>query len=206
MAFYFIIFLTGIALLVGLAIWLSKIFKYYRQKRIKIAVINSVMFGLLSLVVCWQLRIFPISSNWDFRNKTKELTGKQFWAWNNYRYDEVGIRGEGFTFEIYNLNEQIAKYFTRPPRDFFTDFPSNKFETTKWKETPILDTVLINFVTPVYGNWSRNLQKKIEEQQSIVRLVAKEGGSFYAFRKSHGTDLYLISPKRKIIIYINHNM
>ncbi len=147
-----------------------------------------------------------MSADWDFRNKTKDLTGKQFWSWNDYRYDEMGVRGEGFTFEIYKLNDETAKYFINPDKDFFEQFPSDKFETTKWKETPILDTLLLDFVTPLYGTWSQSLQKKITEKQMIVRQVAKDGGSYYAVRESHGTDLYLISPKRKIIIYINHNM
>lgn len=147
-----------------------------------------------------------MSADLDFRNQTKVLTGKQFWCWNDYRYNEFGIRGEGFTFEIYKLNDEMAKYFTNPDRAFFEHFPSEKLEATKWKETPILDTELVNYVTPIYGNWSHSLRKEIEEKQKIVRLIAKEKGSYYAIRRSHGTDLYLISPKRKIIIYIYHNM
>lgn len=206
MEFYLLILLLLIAVIAGLVFWLVKIFKFYRQKRTKIAVINSVILGLLILTVCWELRIIPLSADWDFRNKTQELTGRQFWSWNDYRYDEIGIRGEGFTFEIYQLNDQIANYFTAPDKVFFEQFPSEKFETTKWKETPILDTELVNFVTPIYGNWSQSLQKEISERQKIVRQIAEDKGSYYAVRQSNGTDLYLISPRRKIIIYINHNM
>jgi hypothetical protein len=140
------------------------------------------------------------------RNKTKELTGKQFGSWNEYRYDEVGIRREGFTFEIYKLDDEVANYFAHPDKEFFEDFPSKIFETRKWKETPFVDTQLISFVTPIYGNRSQSLQKEILEKQLIVKQVAKDKGSYYAVRQSHGTDLYLISPKRKILIYINHNM
>lgn len=206
MELYLIILLFLIAVIVGLVFWLVNIFKLYRQKRTKVAVVNSVVFGLMILFVCWELRFIPLSADWDFRNKTKDLTGKQFWAWNDYRYDEIGIRGEGFTFEIYLLNDEMVEYFTKPDKDFFERFPVDKFETNKWRETPILDTELIKFVTPTYGNWSKSLQKEVEEKQFIVRQVANENGSYYAVRKSHGTDLYLISPKRKIIIYINHNM
>lgn len=206
MEFYLIILLVLIAIIVGLIFWLVKIIKFYRQKRTKIAVANSVIFGLLILITCWELRLIPLSADWDFRNKTKDLTGKQFWAWNDYRYDEIGIRGEGFTFEIYKLNDEMVKYFAKPDKDFFERFPVDNFETTKWRHTPVLDTGLIDFVTPTYGNWSKSLQKEIEEKQIIVRQVANENGSYYAVRKSHGTDLYLISPRRKIIIYINHNM
>jgi hypothetical protein len=100
----------------------------------------------------------------------------------------------------------MTKYFANPNKEFYQSFPSEKFETTKWRETPILDTEFVNYVTPIYGNWSRSLQKEIEEKQRIVKEVVKDKGSYYAVRQSHGTDLYLISPKRKIIIYINHNM
>jgi len=206
MEIYLILFLLLIAVIVGLVFWLVKIFKFYRQKRTKIATINSVIFGLLILVISWELRIIPLSADWDFRNMTEDLTGKQFWSWNDYRYEEIGVRGEGFTFEIYKLNDDIAKYFTNPDKDFFENFPIKKFETTKWKETPILDTEFIDYITPIYGNWSKSLQKEIGEKQLIVRQVASDKGSYYAIRQSHGTDLYLISPKRKIIIYINHNM
>lgn len=206
MEFYLLIFVLLVIIIIVLVFWLFKIFKFYSQKRTKIAIINSIIFGLLTLVICWELRIIPLSANWDFRNKTKELTGKQFWSWNDYRYNEIGIRGEGFTFEIYKLNDETAKYFIDPDKDFLERFPSEKFETTKWKETPILDTALLDFITPLYGNWSQSLQKEIKDKQMIVRQVAKDKGSYYAVRQSHGTDLYLISPKRKIIIYINHNM
>jgi hypothetical protein len=206
MGFYLFILLLFLLIIVGLLFWLIKIYKFYRQKRTKTAAVNSIIFGLLVLIICWELRIIPLSENWDFSNKTKELTGKQFWSWNDYRYEDVGIRGEGFTFEIYKLNDEVANYFANPDKEFFEGFPSKTFETTKWKETPIIDTQLVNFVTPVYGNWSKSLQKEILEKQLIVKQIAKEKGSFYAFRQAGGTDLYLISPKRKVLIYINHNM
>lgn len=206
MDFYFLLFLLLILTLFGVIFWLFKIVKLYRQKKTKRATTNSIIFGLLTLLVLWELRIIPLSADLDFRNQTIDLTGKQFWCWNDYRYNEFGVRGEGFTFEIYNLNDEMARYFANPDKDFFEHFPREQFGTTKWKETPILDTVLVNFVTPIYGNWSQNLQKEIKEKQMIVRQVAKDKGSYYAVRQSHGTDLYLISPKRKIIICINHNM
>ena len=165
-----------------------------------------MILAFLTLFVLWELRIIPLSVDLDFRNQTKELTGKQFWCWNDYRYEEGGVRGEGFTFEIYKLNDEMVKYFEHPDKDFFERFPSQKFEATKWKETPILDTNLVNYITPIYGNWSRSLQKEIKEKQKIVKQISREKGSYYAVRRSHGTDLYLISPKMGIIVYINHNM
>ena len=195
-----------ILVLIVIIIWTTWIVKLYRQKKAAKATYNLITLGLLTLIICWELRLIPLAADLDFRNKTEELTGRKFWCWNDYRYDEIGIRGEGFTFEIYTLNDEMATYFTNPDKDFFESFPTNKFETTKWKETPILDTELVNFVTPNYLNWSQSLQKEIQEKQRIVRQVAKEKGSYYAIRQTHGTDLYLISPRSKIIIYINHNV
>lgn len=206
MEFYLIILLLLILVLVGLIFWIVKIIKFYREKRAKEWKINAAILGLLVLFVCWELRIIPLASDLDFRNQTEDLTGKKIWCWNEYRYEEIGIRGEGFTFEIYVLNDKMSKYFTNPDKEFLQSFLSEKFKTSKWRETPILDTELVNYVTPIYGNWSQDLQKEIEDKQRIVKEVAKDKGSYYAVRQSNGTDLYLISPKRKIIIYINHNM
>lgn len=206
MEIYLILFLLLILAFFGVIFWITKIAKFYRQNRTRLATINAIILGLLTLFVLWELRIIPLSADLDFRNQTKELTGKQFWCWNDYRYEEGGVRGEGFTFEIYKLNNEMVKYFEHPDEDFFERFPTEKFETTKWKETPILDTELVNYVTPIYGNWSRSLQKEIEEKQRIVRQISREKGSYYTIGRSHGTYLYLISPKLKIIVYINHNM
>jgi len=37
-------------------------------------------------------------------------------------------------------------------------------------------------------------------------LLAISEGSYYAFRHSFSTDFYLISPREKIMVLINHNM
>jgi hypothetical protein len=204
--FIIIILLLFISILIGLTFWTIKIIKLFTQKRTKLATINSIVFGLLVFLTLWELRIIPLSKNLDFRNQTKELTGKQFWCWNYYRYEEGGIRGEGYTLDIYKLNNEMALYFNKPDKDFFNSFPNKKFETSNWEKTPILDTGIVNYVTPTDANWSESLEKEIKEKQKIVKDIAKEKGSYFAIRKNNGTDLYLISPKRKMIIYINHNM
>jgi uncharacterized membrane protein YcgQ (UPF0703/DUF1980 family) len=203
---YLLLLLLFLLVLAGLIFWIIKTIKLFRLKRTKPAVINTLILVLIVLFTCWELRIIPLSADLDFKNQTKDLTGREFWSWNEYRYDEIGIRGEGFTFEIYKLNEEMAKYFANPDVEFFEHFPSDKFGTTHWNKTPITDTEFVNYMTPIYGNWSKSLQKEIEYNQNIVKQVATNTGSYYAIRRSHGNDLYLISPKRKMIIYINHNM
>lgn len=206
MELYLIVFILPVLVLSGCIFWMIKIFKFYKQKKAKTALLNAIALGVLTLFICWELRLIPLASDLDFRNQTEALTGKKFWCWNDYRHDEFGIRGEGFTFEIYQLNDEMAKYFTNPDKVFFEQFPSEKFQTTKWKETPVLDTELVEFVTPIYGNWSQRLKKEIAEKQKIVKQIMNDKGSYYAVRHTNSTDLYLISPKRKVIVYINHNM
>lgn len=206
MSFYLILILLLILVISGPGIWCFKIFKYYQEKKTKKAIYHTIISGLICLIICWELRLIPLAHNVDFRNQTEELTGKTFWCWNDYRYNEIGIRGEGFTFEIYKLNDEMANYFTNPDKGFFEYYPNKKFETGKWQETPIIDTEFLNYITPIYGNWSKRLKKEIEEKQMIVKQISNERGSYFAIRETHGTDLYLISPKKKLIIYINHNM
>jgi len=172
----------------------------------KVGIINSIVLVILAVASCWELRLIPLAINFDFRDRTLELTGKRFWCWNNYRYDEIGIRGEGFTFEIYQLNNEMAVYFANPEKDFFTSYPAKRFNATKWRKTPVEETDVVEFMTPIYGTWRQSLQVEIQEQQKLVKEISSEEGSYYSIRNSHGTDLYLISPKKKVIIYINHNM
>jgi hypothetical protein len=206
MDIYLILILIFLILIIGLIIWILKIVKFYQQRRTKLANINLTILGVLILIISWELRLIPLAPNYDFRNQTKDLTGKQFWCWNDYRYDELGLKSEGFTFEIYNLNEQMADYFSKPNKDFFENYPDKKLEITHWKETPITDTEFVNFMTPTYSGWSISLEYEITLKQKFIRKIASEKGSFYAIRQNHGNDLYIISPKNKKIIYINHNM
>jgi hypothetical protein len=206
MEFYSFIFLLLIIIFLGIAFWIYKIFKLFQQRKTRIAIVNTSVLAILAFTICWELRLIPLAVDLDFRNQTQELTGKRFWCWNNYRYDEIGIRGEGFTFEIYELNNEMASYFTKPDKDFFLFYPTNRFEATKWRKTPVVETDIIDFVTPIYGTWSQGLQSEIQERQKLVKEISKEGGSYYSIRTTHGTDLYLISPKKRVIIYINHNM
>jgi hypothetical protein len=180
--------------------------KLYRFRRFRAAVLNSFLFVLLIITISWELRLIPLSTDWDFRNRTKALTGMEFWSSSEYRFEDIGIRGEGYTFEIYRLSDEVAAYFINPEEGFFSNYPDSRFETTRWEKTPIEDTVLINYVTPIYSSWSKSDQSQVARNQELVRKIAKENGSYFAVRRSGGTDLYLISPARKVFIYINHNM
>ena len=67
---------------------------------------------------------------------------------------------------------------------------------------------MLEFVTPLYTNWNEKKKQEIRKKHELVRQVMKESGSFYTFDTIIGKDvtLYLIAPKQKLIVYINHNM
>lgn len=115
------------------------------------------------------------------------------------------MRGEGFTFEIYRFNDEISKYFRSPDSAFFKDFPSADFRVSPWRETPLPDTLFLNSMMPVYGNWPDRRQEKMESRYAIVKQIAKSKGSYYAIREASGNDLYLLSPNRRLLIWINCN-
>ncbi len=149
----------------------------------------------------WELRVIPLSSNNDFRNKTIELTGKKFWSWNNFRHDEWGIRGEGYTLEIYNLSPEMVSYFEEPGSDFFKKYSVDGISEMKWRRTPVdsSDREKLEYMTPNYSGWGNEISNK----QQYIRRVANQAGGYYCY---NGNDFYLISYKEKIILWINHNM
>lgn len=207
----FIILFIVLILAVGLFVfWVFKIVKFFIAKRYKIAIINTSILIIIVFGILLELRIIPLSSANDFKNRTAELTGKQFWSSSDFRHEDISVRGEGFTFEIYKLKPEIAEYFKCPPNSFFQKFPTDNYSLTKWKKTPIKQSEMdkLEFITPMYGNWSENEKRKIGDKQSLVKQIALESGSYYVFDTIIGKDvtMYLIAPKQKLIIWINHNM
>lgn len=198
----YLILLLALLVIIGLSIyWLYRIFKFYKSGNKKAFRINLIIFLFLTTIVLWELRIFPLASDYDFRNKTSELTGKKFWSWNNFRYDELGVRGEGYTLEIYNLNNEMVNYFKQPDSKFFEQYPTKNISDMKWKRTPVdsSDREKLEYMTPNYSGWNNEILNK----QDYIRRVANEQGGYYCY---NGNDFYLISYKEKIILWVNHNM
>ena len=192
---YLILFLV-LLLIIFLAIyWVYRIFKYHKVGNKKAFRINLIIFLFIATIFLWELRIIPLASNNDFRNKTFELTGKKFWSWNNFRYNELGVRGEGYTLEIYNLNSEMVQYFREPNIDFFEKYPSNSVCQMKWKKTPVdsADENTLEYMTPTYIGWKKEIIKK----QTYIRKVANESGGYYSYC---GNDFYLISYKEGIFL------
>src|SRR5687767_14119989 len=192
----YLILLLALLLLIVLSIyWLYRIFKFYKTGNKKAFIINLIIFLCLTTIFLWELRVIPLASDNDFRNKTLELTGKRFWSWNNFRYDESGVRGEGYTLEIYNLNSEMVNYFKQPSIEFFEKYPTKEVSDMTWKRTPVdsSDKNTLEYMTPNYSGWGSEIVNK----QDYIRRVANEPGGYYCYK---GNDFYLISYKEKIIL------
>ena len=159
---------------------------------------------ILIVFVTWKLQIFPLSKNFYIKEQTTLLTGKSFWSWKEFNYDELGIRGEGYTLYIYKFNQETAEYFNNPDSAFFTNYPPENYSEIKWTSTPVKseEMEILEFVTPNYAGW----KGEIVTRQDFIRNIAQNKGSYYAYRHGGSTDFYLISPKDRIVILINHNM
>jgi len=205
MGIYGLLFLLLLLVIVGLVFWIVKIIKLFRKGQTRRATIHTIVLLFLTLFVCWEFRILPLSAEFKFKKQTEALTGKEFWCWNEYLYEEWGMRGEGFTFEIYRFNKEMANYFYAPPPAFFNDFPRADFGASRWKKTPLPDSAFLSSMMPVYGNWSDRRQKRMVSRYKIVRQIAESQNSYYAIREGSGNDLYLLSPEMGLIIWINYN-
>jgi len=211
MIFYLIIFLILIAILIGFCIWIYRLIKLYKKGNRKSFWLQSSLLAIITVIVTWNLQIFPLSKNFYIKEQTELLTGKSFWSWELYDYEEISVRGEGYTIDIFEFDDKMAEYFKNPDSDFFVKYPleldyRENWNRNTWKKTPVLESEIeyLEHSTPHYGGW----KGKIVERMEFVRKLAKKEGSFYAYnnRGESNVDFFIICPNEKLIIMINHNM
>jgi len=204
MGFYLIIILIFLGLPAGLIFWIIRLVRLYRKGKKKAFFIQSSILTILMIFITWQLQIFPLSKNFYIQDRTTELTGLKFWSWKEYDYEEISVRGEGYSLDIYKFSEETAEYFKKPDKRFFEVFPPNDCTNIKWSKTPIKENEqrILEFVTPTYSGWKGEIIKR----QSFIRQIAKQAGAYYTYSKGGSTNFYLIAPDMRLVILINHNM
>ena len=191
-----------------LIIWAIRIVKLYRNG--KSIYLEGLIFTLLIGVISWNLGIFPMTRNLYVKEVSEQITGKSFWSWKEFSFDEISIRGEGYSIDVFKFNDEIADYFKNPDEKLFEDYPKeleyrSNWELEKWKKTPVIESEqkYLETATPYYGNW--NEQKK--EKMNFVRNLANKSGGLYAYNTKNGdVDFFIIAPEEKLIIIINHNL
>jgi len=198
------LFLFIIGLIIGLIIWSVQLYKLYRKGNRKSITIQICILTMFIVFVTWKLQVFPLSENFYIKEQTTKLTGKSFWSWKEFSYNEFGVRGEGYTLYIYKFSQETANYFSNPNSLFFSNYPHKTESDIKWTKTPVKekDLNILDFVTPVYGYW----KGEIVEKQDFIKNIAKKKGAYYAYKNGGGTDFFIISPNDRLVILINHDM
>jgi hypothetical protein len=202
MEIYFILLIIVLLIIIAFIVWSVRLVLMYRKGRKGWSFyLQSTALASICVFITWQLQIFPLSKNFYIKDQTQRLTGISFWSWEEFSIDDWGVRGEGYTIDIYRFNDVTAKYFTNPPETFYS-YPLEA--KVKWTPTPVQekDKDSFLFATPSYGGWS---QDKIDKMK-FVRNLGFEKGSYYAYNPISDIDFYLINPSRKLIVIINHNM
>lgn len=204
MGFYLIIFLVIIGLLVGLIVWIVRLFRLYKKGKKKSFAIQVSILTALLILLTWELHIFPLSKNFYIQDRTTELTGKKFWSWKEFDYEEISVRGEGYTLDIYKFSEETADYFKNPDKEFIDSFPTKELADIRWTKTPVKESEqeILEFVTPTYVGW----KGEIIDRQDFIRQIANQPGSYYSYDDGGSTNFYLIAPDKRLVILINHNM
>lgn len=204
MIFYLIILIILIGLFIGLTIWIIRLYRLLKKGNKKSFFIQATILTAIIIFLTWEMQIFPFSKNFYIQDRTTELTGKKFWSWEEFDYEEISVRGEGYTLDIYKYNQETAEYFKNPNKEFFLNFPPEEYADIKWSKTPMKESEqeILEFTTPIYGGWDG----EIVERQEFIRNIANKSGSYYSYEDGGSTNLYLIAPKENLVILINHNM
>ncbi|OUS19110.1 hypothetical protein A9Q93_02750 [Nonlabens dokdonensis] len=147
------------------------------------------------------------------RNYNYELTGLKFSNGESvYKNEsERAFNGDGYSINIYKLDDEVAQYFMSPNEDFFNNYPKrgirDDWQITHWKKTPHNQSEK-GFVGFAY---SQLYDLNFELEDLLI-----EEGNYYAYKHDMydvfdpdyyrgNIDFYIICPKRKIIVKINHN-
>jgi len=216
-----IILLLTLAILISYPVIGVKMIMAYRKKEKRRLKKLAILLTVLILLPGFFFRVLPGSDllwapydHYQDRAFYQELTGLEF---NDegifFEHDsERSFNGDGYSISIYKLDQKTANYFKSPPAAFFKKHPHlgirTDWQIQHWKRTPI-DTSEQQFLDFAHSS----LPTLDFELQDLLN----EKGNYYAYRYYMSTpsnrdeyvnniDFYIICPKRKLLIDINHNI
>jgi len=206
--FYFLLLIVLPAILI---VWGVRIIRSFinKQDKSKTRFIEAIVYAILVSSITWNIGIFPISKNFYVKQQAEQITGKTFWSWKEFAFEEVSVRGEGYSIYAYKYGKEIAQYFLNPDKSFFNNYPvkpdhRKNWESIKWKSTPVQmdEKNILKIATPSYAGWN---QSKLDKMKFIENL-ANQTGNYYAYN-SNGSDVdfYIINPENRLFVMINHN-
>lgn len=156
------------------------------------------------------------------RNSMRKLTGLAFSPKIIYSLDEQkNIFNDGRYIEIILLTKNQSDYFINEFKNSYYNYPINgisrgEWIEEKWKKTPASDSNLIKDIN-YFGqvnlkNESKLKDLKIQNLHQLLNEILTEADNYYAFNhKNQGMhfdtnfDIYVLSPKRNILLIINLN-
>jgi len=173
-----------------------------------------VQIGFLSIIlfsISGLLGILPFQKNIYVKKQTEILTGKSFWSSEVFSFEEISVRGEGYSIDAFKYGDEVSDYFENPDHFFFNSYPKEmeyrkNWKREKWKKTPVSneEQKFLNHATPSYGDWN---EFKINKMKFVKEIANKEGAFYsYNFKDEGYVDFFIISPKENLIILINHNI
>lgn len=191
---------------------------YRRIKKKKWFGSSLFAFALIVLIVFPGLSwgILPGSFLYLDLVQTRQLTGRAFLLGDAdlSEHSERFFNGDGYSIDVYSISEDAASAFNNPRPQFFEALPKrpsyrSDWEATRWKETPPTedDAVFIQFA-------GINIDTEDSDPSNPRHVAARlltEKGNFYAYfyymhRDYPGNvDLFIISPKERIIVIANQN-
>lgn len=67
MGVYGLLLLIALLVIIGLVFWIVKIIKLFRKGQTRRATIHTIVLLFLTLLVCWEFRILPLSAEFKFK-------------------------------------------------------------------------------------------------------------------------------------------
>ncbi len=134
------------------------------------------------------------------------VSGKKIYEWAPERH----FNGDGYSIRISEMDDDLVAYFQKPDSLFYTNYPKQSrrenWQTKPWRSTPMEEDDLDAYYFAFHTTDTLGFQ--------LIDLL-EEDGNYYSYQyylhgddasKHYGNiDFYLICPKRKLIIKINHN-
>jgi hypothetical protein len=189
-------------------------FKRFRNRHYAFA----ALFALLAFLILWGglfIGFTPGSRAYADYRMTRCYFGTGFILGKPYlTYDsERDFNGDGYSISVYKLSERTTRKLRKPKEAFFQDLPAkpsfrSHWQSKAWHPTPIIDDDL-QFLE--FALLERGHDSQLEKAQQLLRRLTHEPEHFYAcfyFMHAHNpgdVDFFLLSPKERIFIMVNHN-
>jgi hypothetical protein len=207
-------FVSGFFMAMILAGW--RAWRNWRRGQFARSVGAAIVFLTMFAGAAW-IGIIPgfgFIRDWQF---TSNLFGRSITLTDpELAYDsERAFNGDGYSISVHALNEEFAKWVEASESDLIAHYPvkpsvRDHWAQVTWKRTPITsdDQKYLDFACSEYASGDAS---QLAKAKQLTLKLAHEPGHLYAFchqTHSYGIgdiDFYILSPKTKKLVMINHN-